>query len=62
MLSSFETTLSVSRPVAQVLGDDWVEVEPGIYVQSVDAVPPPLGAVRKADPSHDPSGELVRGA
>ena len=51
MVSTFETTLSVSRPVAQVLGDDWVEVEPGIYVQSVDAVPPALSAVRPADAS-----------
>jgi hypothetical protein len=39
MVSSFETTLKASRPVADVLGDDWVEVEPGIYVQSADAAP-----------------------
>jgi hypothetical protein len=39
MGSSFETTLAPSRPVAEVLGNDWVEVEPGIYVQSADAAP-----------------------
>ena len=61
MVSTFETTLSVSRPVAQVLGDDWVEVEPGIYVQSADTVPPALRAVRSADSPH-PQGGLVRGA
>ena len=55
MVSSFETTLSVSRPVAQVLGDDWVEVEPGIYVQSVDAVPPALSAVRPPHSAYDRS-------
>jgi hypothetical protein len=36
-VSSFETAQEQNRPVAQVLGDDWVEVEPGIYVQVLDA-------------------------
>jgi hypothetical protein len=53
MVSSFETTLAGSRPVAQVLGDDWVEVEPGIYVQSFD-VPPPLSVVSEPSLSYSP--------
>jgi hypothetical protein len=53
MVSSFETTLAGSRPVAQVLGDDWVEVEPGIYVQSVD-VSPALSAVPGPASSYSP--------
>jgi len=53
MVSSFETTLRASRPVAEVLGDDWVEVEPGIYVQAADA-PRPLSVVREPAPSYSP--------
>jgi hypothetical protein len=53
MVSSFETTLKASRPVADVLGDDWVEVEPGIYVQSVDTAPT-LTVVSERGSSYDP--------
>jgi hypothetical protein len=53
MVSTFETTLAGSRPVAQVLGDDWVEVEPGIYVQRTDA-PPALSVVSQTASSYSP--------
>ena len=53
MVSSFETTLVGSRPVAQVLGDEWVEVEPGIYVQRADA-PPALSVVSETVASYSP--------
>lgn len=53
MVSSFETTRAESRPVAQVLGDDWVEIEPGIYVQSMDA-PPVLTVVHDTAASYSP--------
>ena len=55
-MSSFETTLGATRPVAEVLGSDWVEIEPGIYVQSVDA-PPPLSLVAEPEPSNSPLPE-----
>ena len=54
MVSSFETTLRESRPVAQVLGDDWVEVEPGIYVQSIDAPPALRVVTENAAPAYSP--------
>jgi hypothetical protein len=58
MVSSFETTSPAARAgrrnlfgesvltVAEVLGDDWVEVEPGIFVQtgSVQSAPEPAPA------------------
>jgi hypothetical protein len=53
MVTSFETTLTASRPVAQVLGDDWVEIEPGIYVQRVDGQPA-LRAVPESAPASTP--------
>jgi len=53
MVSSFETMQREGRPVAQVLGDDWVEVEPGIYVLSADA-PPPLSVVPEPASSYSP--------
>jgi hypothetical protein len=53
MVSSLETALAPSRPVADVLGDDWVEVEPGIYVRSADAAPA-LAAVPEPAPSYTP--------
>jgi hypothetical protein len=53
MVSSFETTPTASRPVAQVLGDNWVEIEPGIYVQVAD-VPRAFSVVPETTSSYSP--------
>ena len=49
MVSPFETAQAETRPVAAVLGDDWVEVEPGIYSKRVD-MPPAVALVADPEP------------
>jgi hypothetical protein len=64
MVNTFETTSTAGRAgrrnllgesvltVAEVLGDDWVEVEPGIYVQSGAGQSAPAPARASSSSSH----------